>query len=170
MFEPIILYQPSREHDLVVSAWWARLVAGPDAERTFTPSVTDTLSAFLGFFQQPKHLVFKLDTVGIWFAAWLEPVMSGAYFGLWIREDRRHSKLALVAFEESLSIAFTIFPVLIGVTRQPDLIDGHKRLGYTLLGQIPYLWDDTDVYIMFITKDAFNSRSTQAVLPYNEAH
>ena len=165
MNDAMILYEPSRDHDLVLARWWTTLISGDDASRTFSPDVTSNLHAFLSFFQLPRHLVFKLDGGGVWFAAWYEPIMSGAFFGLWIREDHRQSRASFVAFEESIRAGLVVSPVLIGVTRQPDLIDEHERVGYTLVGRIPELWDGDDVWILTMTRESFNARNTQPIVP-----
>src|SRR3990172_50052 len=89
MMTDLMTYIPGDgEHDLLLASWWGHLVEGEDLGKVFTVSCA-SLSGFFQAFQAPCILYFAKDDKGIWFAMWAEPIMSGAFFGLWVREDCR---------------------------------------------------------------------------------
>jgi hypothetical protein len=47
------------------------------------------------------------------------------------------------------------FPVLIGVTKQANLLPIHRKVGYTVLGPVPHLFDGQEATIMYLTRRAF---------------
>ena len=153
----MIIYNRSIEHDLLLAHWWGLLHASGELHTTFTKSI-DSLSSFYTLFRPPASLVFYTDADGIWLAAWFEPVLSGAFMGLWLRADKRRSRSAYRSILTLYREALTVWPVLIGVTRHERLLDQHRRLGYTLLGKIPLLFDDEGAYILTLTKQTFHDR------------
>jgi len=96
---------------------------------------------------------YVADEKGIWYSWWVEPCISGAFAGLWIRKDKRTSISALRATREAINESFKVFTVLIGLCKQEHLRDIHLRLGYQRLGVVPGLWYGEDVEVYILTKD-----------------
>jgi len=159
------IYKRDAASDLLLTQWWARLICDEtECRRVFSRETTASLHSFLSTFQPPNQLVFKSDLkLGLWFAVWLEPALSGAFVGLWCRDKMRHTKAALEAGEEALDYGLYRYPVLIGVTKQEKLLDAHRRLGYNVLGKIPRIFDGEDAWIVHITRESFEARKTYLV-------
>jgi hypothetical protein len=90
----------------------------------------------------------------LWFLAWLEPFTPQTCFvSCYIRPDKRHTKTAMAHFLTFLAIAFDHMnqTTIMGLTR-PDLIDLHKRFGYTHSGTVPLDDDPRDVVYLHKTK------------------
>lgn len=149
----MIAYHADPAEDLLLSQWWTTLLDANEFLGTFTATLVP-LSAFLAHFQPPTSLLYEADARGLWAAAWFEPVMSGAFLGFWARRDRRRTRGALEALETALTSGLARWPVLLGVTRS-NLLRAHRRLGYTVLGDIPHLWDGRAVSVVMLTQEGF---------------
>lgn len=99
-----------------------------------------SLGTFLSLFRPPTALLFEHDMKGIYILCWLEPVLRGGTFALWIRQDHRHSPLAYRAYLKALVLALRAFPVVLGITGQETLVAQHERFGYTLRCKIDHLY------------------------------
>ena len=153
------IYEPSPAADALVAAWWAAVHRAGEFPQTVGPSLAP-LSAFLAHFQPPTVLLYEADADGLWFAAWLEPAMSGAFLGLWVAPHRRRSRAALTAFESVLTMALGRCPVVFGITRQAKLLDAHTRLGYTILGEFPGLFFGETAWLLSLTRADFERATT----------
>lgn len=161
--QPLTLYNGSAEHDLAVMHWWAVLNGTGEAEKTFMPNTYESMSKFYKLFKLPSFLTFKFDE-GIWFASWYEPVMAGGFLGIWAAKDKRQSRAMLIAVEDAISFGLDRFPVLIGLTRQKDILDEHCCMGYRVLGNIPELWaGGKDCWVVSINREQFNARRIHSV-------
>ena len=156
----MILYDYEYSHDLLLAQWWARMREAGEFGRIFTKDLRP-LGSFLAYFRPPRSLVFLTDAQGMWFAAWFEPVMSGAFAGLWLRPDYRRKKAGLEAVKSALELGLKRWPVLIGVTRKQELLRAHERLGYTVLGEIPGLAEGEPTWIVVLTQEGFNGHGRQ---------
>ena len=150
----MITYDRSAPHDVALAAWWARLQATGDLDRTFLPTMRP-LGAFLAYWRGNVVLFFDIDDAGLTAAAWLEPVMSGAFYSLWLRPDRRKSKASLAFVRATLERGLATWPVLLGLTRQPALLAGHRKLGYRVCADIPHLWDGDTVHLVALTPASY---------------
>lgn len=150
------LYTPEPVGDTLLAQWWADLQASGDLELIFhTPP---TLSQFLHLFQEPTCLLLGVEegpVPRIWFAAWFDPVFNGAFFSVWIAEKKRRSKSALQAMIEAARLGLQQFPCLIGVTKQPHLVEEHIRFGYRLLGELPAFFSGKTAWILVLDKRGF---------------
>ena len=151
-------YDGSDAHDALVLGWWHTLVTTGDLARTFMASL-HPVGAFLAFWRSPdRPLLFRADARGLWFAGWFEPMMAGASAGLWARADYRLTRVGLSAVETFLATGLARWPVLIGVTKQEKLLRAHTRLGYTVLGEVPHLWDGERAWVVVLTSAGFDKR------------
>lgn len=150
----IKIYEPSLNEDLKLLQWWLKMNRDGDLERTFTEECRP-LGAFYASMRSPTILV--LGTVGekVELGAWMVPAMKGAFFGLWVARERRHSKSMFQQVVSVYSKALTLFPVLIGITKQEALLDAHRKLGYTVGDRMPGLFDGEDAWIVTLTKENF---------------
>lgn len=150
----IQLYNPDNAaHQAALIVVFTNLVANEELEQTLAPS-SHTPHKFLSMMQH-SVTTFCADEYGIWFLGWFEPVFSGAFASTWVRKDRRGTKRHFLAMVEWLDKGLQLFPVLMGITKQKALLSEHYRLGYTLSGIIPSLWDGEDAYLMLYTDTCF---------------
>ena len=150
----IIHYTPSRALDLLLVQWWAVASATGDLDRLFS-SADIMPSDALRTFGAPQHTLLAYDDEGIWWLMLCSPMMTGACVGLWIRPDKRHTKQALRATLTGYHYAFTQWPVLVGFTKQPELLSAHERVGYVVLGEIPLLYGGETAYVVYLTEQRF---------------
>jgi hypothetical protein len=148
----MVAYDRSAKHDVMLTTWWAEMNAAHEFDTTFMRSCKP-LGAFLSYWRRSDiTLVFAYDERGIWFAFWIEPLMSSACIGLWIRADRRCTRAALRAFRDVIGAAVRTYPSLITVTCQHVVYMQLCRLGFTPLGLVPGLWDGTDANVNILTR------------------
>lgn len=151
----MIAYQPNEQNDLLLAKLWHDIRAAGDLDRLLMPRAR-TLSGFYGLFRLPTVLVFETDDSGIWLAMWFEPIMSGAFVGLWIAPRMRHTKAAVDRVLEAQEIALRSWPVLIAVTKQENLLDEFARFGYDKLCAIPALFGGESAWITALTKETLD--------------
>ena len=93
---------------------------------------------------------------GIEIAFWLEYYMGTAMIGLWIHPEKRHS---VGSVRKVLRMYKYIFDSglrsVIGITKQPELLAEHERLGYTVLGMIPGIYGGEDGWLVVLTAEDF---------------
>jgi hypothetical protein len=148
----MIVYDGSPQADLLLLEWWTRMAATADLEQAFSV-VHASAGSFFASFRPPNILIYKADDQGIWFAAWFDPVMSGAFYGLWVAPHMRLTMCALQAVQESVAFGLGKFPVLIGATRHLKVARQAARFGARILGDIPNLFDGETATIGFITSE-----------------
>ncbi len=149
-----MIYEPGIHSDLLVLKWWERMAASGDLEKLFSVKMAEC-GAFMGAMRK-MLLIYQSDERGIWSAAWFEPVMSGARFAGWIREDRRGSQDGNRAVIESIAFGLDRFPVLLSTwVHDPDWLEWLAALGFETLGTVPRLFEGTDVSVAFVTEDKF---------------
>lgn len=151
------VYQPGQNGDTELLHWYTQLVTSGDLAKLLGPSVHPT-AAFLRHFTEPNALVFyEGDARGWWGVSWAFPFIGGGTWGLWLREDKRHhgSRHVLGFVLETLHFALQMYPVLVNTTTQAAVVAKTKRLGYTYLGCVPYLFEGQDCHVLHITRDAF---------------
>lgn len=151
---PLTRYSATAAEDLLIARWWARMYADGDIERLFTRD-GQTLASLLRIVGPPKLMFYAQDAEGIWFAAWFEQLFNSLVAGLWIRRDRRTSIGGLDAWLGVLEVGLKVSPTILGITKQEELLPGHRKLGYTVLGQVPGMWDGEPAWIVMLTREAF---------------
>jgi len=178
--EGLRVYGPSVENDLLLVRWYEDLRASGDLEKTFTPA-TQCLSVFLNLFSFPSHLLYQQTESGVESdvdtrntprvirAFWLVPASPGvAYCGVWLMEGVRFSPRSLSFLQACYSFGFTKRNVLLGKTKQMDLLPIHEKLGYTVVGKLALGWDGVkeDAWIVELTRESFE---TSILNPYRGA-
>jgi hypothetical protein len=138
---------------MLLARWWAELHENKEICSTFSEEALP-LPGFYKVFEN-AILTFEADNEGIWFACWCSPSLSGAFFSLWIAKRRRKSKLAYYFTMKMYEKALAIWPVLLGITKQPKLLKEHEKLGYEILGKIPSIWDGDPAWLVVLTEEGF---------------
>jgi hypothetical protein len=155
--EPQLRVYDWRSDEWLLLDWYNQLVGSGDMAVTFTPDMR-YLSNFLTFFRGHVTMGYSADEKGIFFAVWIEPFLAGAFFGLWIRSDKRHTLSALRLTKEAYTEAFKMCTVLIGLCKQEHLREIHEKLGYKRLATIPALWNGEAVDVYAITREQWNAK------------
>ncbi len=147
-----------RDVDLWVTKWWFKMEADGDL-RVALSDQCQSLGELFGLISSPtKYVLFATDEDGIWFAAWFEPSLSGVFMGAWCAKEYRHrghGRRGLNAFLDAWEWGLQRWPVVIGITKQPAILDEHRRLGYTIHGPIPQWFDGKSTWIMHLTQGSF---------------
>lgn len=147
------------KHELLVVNWYIQeLAAKPDEFANLFAKPLRNLTEILYWCSRTVKLFFEIDAAGLWIASWVEPVMSGAYWGVWVRADKRHSKAMLSHVNESLDLALQHFPVLMAPTKQPRLKYEMLRLGWIHQGDVPHLFDGSAADVYYMDKESRDVR------------
>ena len=155
--EPSLKVYAWQSDEYLLIDWYAQLVASGDMAVTFTPDMR-YMSNFLGYFRGRVTLGYATDARGIWFAYWIEPFLSGAFVGIWIRKEQRATSRALRHVIYGYNEAFKVATVLISLCKQEHLRELIVKLGYQTATTIPALWNGADVDVHIITRDMWEQR------------
>lgn len=144
-FDPsqIVQYNPaSPEHSLMMLQWYLRLEQDNELETTFSHQMT-SLATFLGRFNNVT-LYFLADAQGIRAAVWFEKFVASAWMGMYFRPDCRkgNSRLQFEALVYAMNEAFQYVHTITGVTCRADILEAHRKLGYTISKQIDDLYGE----------------------------
>lgn len=157
-----LIYSQSPAEDLLMLRWWIHLNETGDINRLMLPDAR-RLSPFLNVFKWPLALIYSLDKHNeIDNAFWAAPndgmsKHKAAYCGIWCRADRRGKRHQFDFTAFVYTFAFEFYEVLLGMTWQPDLLDIHQKLGYSIVGCVPKLYDEDFLYIVHLTRENFNA-------------
>jgi len=146
------------KHEMLILKWYLDLNSKPPEFANLFAKPLRNLTEILFWSSRTVKLFFEVDIAGIWCASWLEPCMSGAYWGVWVREDKRKSKAMLAHVNQSLDLALEHFPVLMAPTKQPRLEAEMARLGWIKEGDIPHLFDGDAAGVYWMDKASRNAR------------
>lgn len=155
--EPMLTpYIPGIDSDLLVLSWYHTMATCEDFERGFSVELAP-VGAFMAAMRQ-CDLLYVADDQGIWFAAWFEPKMTGAFYGLWIRKDKRHNLDSQQLVLDSLAHGFARgYRVLILATLHQRVIDQGERFGFVTMGTIPHLFDGEPAHIAWLDENRFEA-------------
>lgn len=158
----LLEYKPDMQFDAILLQWYTDVVTSGAIKDLFNFR-SRTLSGFYAALQPPIRLFVQLDERGMWFAAIVTPIFAGAELDIWVREDKRKSKAWFESMFEALELCFTNYGTVIGLSTYENVAT-LERLGYTILGKIPNLWDgDRDLWVMYVTRESFEARETHIV-------
>ena len=157
----LVLYQPCHEYDIALMQWWIHLNESGDFDEVFASSQR-ALSKFFKIFESPCLTALAFEGTKIWMATWFTPFgdnASSAFVGYWCDKDKRGSHKQLKITKLLYTAAFDFWNVLLGVTKHEHLLKIHRKLGYTIVGDIPHFMENKDAWIVYLTKENFmNSR------------
>jgi hypothetical protein len=149
----LIDYDKEKHEDLLIAWYYAQLRAEPEEFAKLFMKPLRSLTALLNWAAHTVHLMLSVDERGIWGAAWVDPFLSGAYFGYWCRKDKRGTIGAYALIRHAQRDALKVFPILIGVTKQPALHKVHLALGYELVGKLEKVFDGDDAWVYKLTAE-----------------
>ena len=141
------------KHELLLLQWFLTLRSDPTEFENLFAEPLRNLTTILNWAERNVEIMFEMDTAGISMAAWVEPFISGAFFGAWCRKDRRGAKSHLKFMTEAYDAALETFPVLIGVTKQAKLHSVHVGMGYEYVGEIKTLFDGAPARVYQMTRE-----------------
>ena len=154
------LYTKGDAQDYLLAQWWAEITADGSRNDLFVEPTS--LGQTLAFFQSPDvKLVYEVDGRGIWFAMWFQPIFTGLAASMWCRRDRRGRREHLAAAEWAYDVALRAVPVLLGITTQERLLRAHQRLGYTIVGEIPWLIKGKRTWLAALTREGWAQRKAR---------
>jgi len=166
------VYQPSIDADLLLLNWYYTMATCEDFEMVFSSELAPC-SSFMASMRSCT-LIYEVDEKGIWFAAWFDRVMCAGAYGFWVRADKRDSPGGgepLRAALESLRFGLSRFPVLLFVTKQPEIVTLSLRVGFVPLGDIPWLFDGESASVAWLDAARFNQYNpaphVEAFVPEN---
>lgn len=149
----MIAYQHTFEQDALLLTWYQELIQSGDMVVTFMPS-SYPLSKWFEVFRTAE-LVYEADEKGIWWAAWVEPSFGISMYSMWCRTDKRRSLRNATNTKKALHAALTLRGTVFGVTCQPSLLELHRRMGYTVVGEVPGLWEGRPAWLVSLTREGF---------------
>jgi len=144
------VYEPSFTHDILLERWFFEMVDGAEFATTFA-SGEPCLSNFLLTFRS-HTLWFELDEAGIMTAAWWGKLGDAVVLSYWIAPRARKRPSNVKRFADLCRQLLTREPLIIGITCQENLLDIHRRLGYTIVGKLPGLWRGCGAWLMTLTE------------------
>jgi len=161
----IKLYIPGPTTDLLLANWWGTMGEADELKDVFTSEYA-LLSRFMAGFQAPTILLYAEDEQGIWFAVWADHLMSGAFFGMWCRADKRPglghpSDEPVQVGYECLDTLFSVYPILFMVTRDPHIVQMGMGLGGKVLGAVPHIFDGDAAFVSYLTREAYAATKAQ---------
>ena len=170
------LYKGTSEEDVALAYWYEHLFKTGDLD-LITTRTSRTLHGFLSMFQPDCFLTYSLfedaehATSPVEFAGWFSPERLTErvfYYSNWTHQDIRGKRRQIMLGAAVYEAAFTFADVLIGITKQKDLIKIHQKVGYTYGCAIPKLFDGHDGYILYLTKRGYESGRLKKAAHYKE--
>jgi hypothetical protein len=146
------------KHEMLILKWYLDLNSNPTEFAKLLAKPLRNLTEILFWCARTVKLYFEIDVSGIWIATWFAPDLSGAFWGVWVREDKRHSKAMLAHVNESLELGLANFPVLMANTKQPRLRSEMERLGWVHQGEVPHLFDGDTSSIYWMDRGSRDGR------------
>jgi hypothetical protein len=151
----VIVYDPT-QHEIILTDWYLRqLLSEPEEFQQLFAKPLRSLTEILNWAKNTVKVIFELDALGVTRAAWYAPDLSGAWFGCWMRKDKRGEVGAVVFIRNAYRYGLEFFPVLISLTKQERLDPVLRRLGNEYVGKVPYLFDGEAAFVYVQTKESF---------------
>jgi hypothetical protein len=148
-------YTGSIDDDRLLAGWFGRLHLSGDWSKCFIQP-PGGIGWFYAYFQREVELWYVTDEPRseITLAGWFEPMNQGtAFFSLWVHQAYRGKRRSVQAFVELLDYGLTHKHIILGITKQENLLDAHRKMGYTIVGKIPGLWGHgQDAWLVSITR------------------
>ena len=154
------------DHVLLAQDLWNKLKESGDLDGMFMEGQATTAYQIMGLMSDPNYGFLDVDEKGVWMAVWFSSWMNSAWMGLWVREDKRHSMSFHKNLFPLLRGAFKLVPVIMGVTKKPEILEIHRKLGYDISIVVPNLYGDKPGWIVQLHRDQFKflKKKQKAVL------
>lgn len=145
-------YRGTAAEDILIAGWWHRMEADGDLATVFA-SGSRTMSELFRLMVSPgRAFMYQFDHQGLWIALWVEPLLGGLMTGFWIRPDWRRTRVAGWEFLCAMDL-ITASGIVVGVTKQREIVRLHQKFGYTVVGEIPGFFDGEVAIILMLTHD-----------------
>ena len=156
----IHLYHGTPDEDIIIAKWWDSMFGTPEFS-DLVASTAHSLSAFYTMFRPPNMMAYTVRDAAIESAHWAEPVSTSdkaVFFSSWCAESLRGTKRQAVLMTTIYELLFNMDKsVILGITKQEKLLDLHRKLGYVILDPVPYLFDGDSAWIMYLTREGFET-------------
>ena len=153
----MILYQRERHEHLLV-AFYFELKRDPVELADLFMQPLQNLTNFLWWAEHTVKFMFAKDAQGIWAAAWVEPIMSGAFFGTWIRKEKRKGVGQYAFVNHCINVSLDTFPILIALTQRRELDTIMRRLGFEGGEEYPHLFAGNTALAYKLTTETRRNR------------
>ena len=157
-------------HEMLILKWYLDLNSKPQEFSNLFAKPLRNLTEILFWSARTVKLYFEIDVAGIWIATWFVPDLSGAFWGIWVREDKRQTKAMLAHVNESLELGLAHFPVLMANTKQPRLRSEMERLGWVHQGEVPHLFDGDASSIYWMDRGSRDGRRRRKIIDEQPEH
>lgn len=151
----MIEYLP--EHEPLVVAWYYELQRDPREFEQLFMAPLRSLTELLHWAKHQVKFIFASDGT-IWAAGWFEPIGSSAFYGCWIRKDRRGTPSSYAFVRRCHREGLQRFEELIGITCQPELEKVHLALGYEKMPTELHLFDKRKTWVYILNKDGLKRK------------
>lgn len=154
------------DHILLVQNLWNTLNEVGDLELVFMKHEATTAYQLMTILAPPNYGFMDIDDKGVWMAVWFSSWMNAAWMSLWVRKDMRHSMKLHKNLFPVMREAFKLVPLIMGVTKQPEILEIHRKLGYDISIVVPDLYGDKPGWIVQLHRDQFRflEKKTNKVL------
>ena len=143
------------DHILLAQNFWNTLKESGDLNGIFMNGQATTAYQLMHLLSPPNYGFMDIDDKGVGMAIWFSSWMNAAWMGLWIREDKRQSIKYFQNLTSAMREAFKLVPVIMGVTKKPEILEIHRKLGYDISIVIPDLYGDKPGWIVQLHRDQF---------------
>ena len=143
------------DHILLAQNFWSHLKDSGDLDGIFMNGQATTSYQLMDMLAPPNYGFMDVDDKGVGMAIWFSSWMNAAWMGLWIREDKRQSIKYFQNLTSAMREAFKLVPVIMGVTKKPEILEIHRKLGYDISIVVPDLYGDKPGWIVQLHRDQF---------------
>jgi len=152
----IRVYASTAEEDLLLLRLYFYLCESGDISKITTPE-NHRLATFLDIFQSPTVTFYGLsDSNEIDFIAWFkEPSGTSIFAGIWTHPSTRSSRRLLYIIQNVYSLVFEFYSSILGATWQPELLQLHTKVGYSITGNFSDFMGQSIVWLMQLTRENF---------------
>ncbi len=164
-------YSRQPDEDILISRWWESLVESGEINLITTRNCR-SLSGFFGMLGPPRILLYTGEE-SIDFAVWIEKAGTsdkGYFFSTWTVASLRGTRTQIQLLHVIYEGLFKFADVLVGVTKQKELLDVHRKGGYVYSGAVPYFFDSDPAYMVYLTKPGYRSGKLYALAKKEEDH
>jgi hypothetical protein len=153
----LMLYMPTQSADLTMLQWFLTLRDNGTFFEVFEPSL-GTLSNFVKFLQFPNNMLYYSHDNELSYAFWTVPTgQRKAIMGFWSGPEMPKAKTFRL-LRASHAYAFSFYTLLLGFTRNENLLSYINRLGYNTVGRLPHGWDgEEDATLVSLTVEDFQT-------------
>jgi hypothetical protein len=160
----ICLYRGGFDEDILVAQWWDSLA---EERSNLVSSSAYNLSSFLNLFQPPNMMCYTVADDEMESVHWVEPVATSDYtvfFSSWSAKELRGTRRHLALMKTVYELVFNLGKkTILGITKQQKLLELHSKIGYVVFDPVPHLFDHDPAWIMYLTKESFETSRMCAV-------